>query len=182
MMLSEEVNEWGVPVQRKKVQIPKPVVQLEEESCFVLEDLLLTLKFLTEIVEPKKLEITSSGEDKPGKWKIVAKVYAGDLLSLVPHAEKMVDTGEMDFREAIVELLDISKMQKEIDASLWKAIKHQGGFTGSSVAITSYPETTESLKAAVFEMEINLWYEKPSVVDFNSMLQNVLKSSMKWWV
>jgi len=51
MMLSEDVNNWGIPVKPVPAKKKPAVEAVEEDPCTILEDLDLTLRFLSEVVE-----------------------------------------------------------------------------------------------------------------------------------
>ena len=180
-MLSENVNEWGVPTRYKKTEEVKPIQKVEEHVT-VLEDLHMTLRFLSEVVEAPKMEITSSDQDEPGKWTTSLKIHAGDLSPLVTAAQEIADKNEDDVESVLSDLLDLEKMTKELDKAMWNEVRHLGSFSGASVEFTGYPQSIEDFKNAEFELTVVLDYSKPSDISLEKVLNKVLKQSMKWWV
>lgn len=184
MMLSEELNEWGLPVVsqvKKKTVEPKA----PEEKITVLEDVALTLQYLSEVTEPKKIEILSfDDEQDPGELRVRIRINAGDLTPLVKAAQEISDReGDEDLELILDELLDVRKIEKDLDKGVWDEIRHLGSFTGSSVEVVSHPVRPEDFKEAKFEIEIKIGFERPDMEQsLEGLILKVLKQNMQWWV
>jgi hypothetical protein len=185
MNLSEDINEWGMPIVRKRTVAKNETVQapVQEEQVTSLEDVEMTIKYLSEVVEPKKVEIVSSDdEDESGTWKVTVHVNAGDLTPLVTAAREIAEKNDDDIESVLQDLLDLDNMTKRMDDDFWKQIKNQWSFSGSSIEAVSYPQKIEDFKDAQFDFEVTVNYNHPQLdQSVESMIRDVLKKSMKWW-
>jgi hypothetical protein len=184
MMLSEELNQWGLPIKPTKKE-SKQIEPVMEDKVTCLEDVHLTLRYLSEMSEPEKIEVLSvEDEQESGEWLVRMKVNAGDLTSLVKAAHEVADKeGHDDIDMVLDELLNLQKIEKALDKDLWNEIRHQGSFTGSSVEFVDYPRKPEDFKDSKFEIEIKINFEKPRLdQSIEDLVSKVLKRNMEWWV
>src|ERR1035437_8213896 len=112
MMLGEEVNCWGEPVHARKAVAKKPLVIKEQESSTIIEDVFLTLKYLSEVIEPSRFEVVSDIYDDEGELKIKVQVNAGDLSSVIEKAREIADKQGDDIEYVASEILDLHEMKK----------------------------------------------------------------------
>jgi hypothetical protein len=183
-MLSEEVNEWGIPQKpvSKKISPERPRVS-QEEAFTPFEDVQMTIRYLSEVVEPERFEVISSSEEEPGVFTLKVRLNAGNLSSIVQAAQDVADQEDEDLESVLNEILDLSQIEKELDRQFWDLIRASGNFSGSRVEITGYPQKPSDFKKAQFEFEFQTRFEHPDTDhSIEEIVKKVLKNSMKWWV
>lgn len=189
-MISESLNDWGLPVDKKKrvekVESHKDILESElrvktAKASHLLESLDNRLKMFERSLSERTEVSINQDEAEQGKVKLNAKIHAGDLTRLVKAAEEQAQSEAMGDKEEyeavkfeILTSLFGSKFEEDASKKISRILPDP--FVGADVEVITAPVKEEDFKNAEFELEITLSHDAP-VIEYGD-LENIIKQEI----